>query len=177
MSAPVDVTRSISAQQLPASRHSQRARSVPTSSERRHEHARSIDFEALPRPRHAVSTAAEAAASHRALDAPVLAIEGARTHAPAISTGVAAVFPAFQHAQPAVSCTRAPRRARRTACRTSICHASARMLNTNTQKSTAVIHENSGGHPEMGVVQTAGAGGFESRLAPRLFFGLPRCPS
>ena len=118
-----------------------------------------------------MSTAAEAAASHRALDAPVLAIEGARTHAPAISTGVAAVFPAFQHAQPAVSCTRAPRRARRTACRTSICHASARMLNTNTQKSTAVIHENSGGHPEMGVVQTAGARGFESRLAPRLFFG------
>ena len=71
----------------------------------------------------------------------------------------------------------AARRARRGACRTSICHASARMLNTNTQKSIAVIHENSGGHPEMGVVQTAGARGFESRPAPRLFFWLPRCPS
>ena len=42
-----------------------------------------------------MATAADAAASHRALDAPILAIEGARTHAPAISTGVAAVSPAF----------------------------------------------------------------------------------
>ena len=32
---------------------------------------------------------------------------------------------------------------------------------TGGQKSTAVIHENSGGHPEMGAVQTAGARGFE----------------
>ena len=48
---------------------------------------------------------------------------------------------------------------------------------TGGQKSTAVIHENSGGHPEMGAVQTPGARGFESRLAPRLFFWLPRCPS
>ena len=116
LSAPADVTRSISAQQLPASRHSQRAQPVPTGCETRPRHARSSDFEAVPRPRHAASAAADAAASHRALDVPVLAIEGARTHAPAISTGVAAVFPAFRRAQPAAApCTRGARRARRTA--------------------------------------------------------------
>ena len=43
-----------------------------------------------------MSAAADVAASHRALDTPFLPIEGARTHAPAIITGVAAVFPAFQ---------------------------------------------------------------------------------
>ena len=63
--------------------------------ERRPKHGRTRVFVALPRPRHAVSAAADAAASHRPLDTPVLAIEGARTHAPAISTGVAAVSPAF----------------------------------------------------------------------------------
>jgi hypothetical protein len=133
LSAPADVTRSISAQQLPASRHSQRAQPVPTGCETRPRHARSSDFEAVPRPRHAASAAADAAASHRALDVPVLAIEGARTHAPAISTGVAAVFPAFRRAQPAAApCTRGARRARRT----SICQCatlSASMLNMNTQ--------------------------------------------
>jgi hypothetical protein len=134
LSAPADVTRSISAQQLPASRHSQRAQPVPTGCETRPRHARSSDFEAVPRPRHAASAAADAAASHRALDVPVLAIEGARTHAPAISTGVAAVFPAFRRAQPAAApCTRGgARRARRT----SICQCAtlcARMLNINTQ--------------------------------------------
>ena len=110
-----------------------------------------------------MSTAADAAASHRALDAPVLAIEGARTHAPPSARAWLPFSLRFstlsQHAP--ARARPAARRARRGACRTSICHASARMLNTNTQKSIAVIHENSGGHPEMGVVQTAGARGFE----------------
>ena len=43
-----------------------------------------------------MSAAADVAASHRALDTPFLPIEGARTNASAIITGVAAVFPAFQ---------------------------------------------------------------------------------
>ena len=134
-SASAAVTGSTSAQHLPASRHSKPPQPVPTGCETRPRHARSSDFEAVPRPRHAASAAADAAASHRALDVPVLAIEGARTHAPAISTGVAAVFPAFRRAQPAAApCTRGARRARRR--RTSICQCAtlcARMLNINTQ--------------------------------------------
>ena len=69
----------------------------PATIERRPKHGRTCVFVALPQPRHAVSAAADAAASHRASGAPVLPIEDARTHAPDISTGVVAVFPAFQH--------------------------------------------------------------------------------
>ena len=134
--ASADVTVSTSAQHLPASRHSRRAQPVPTSCETRPGHARSSDFEAVPRPRHPASAAAEAAASHRALDVPVLAIEGARTHAPAIRTGVAAVSPAFQRAQPARASFSLHARGARRARRTSICQCAtlcARMLNINTQ--------------------------------------------
>ncbi len=58
-------------------------------------HGRTSVLVALPLPRHRVSGAADLAALHRALCAPILPIEGARTHAPAISTGALAVFRAF----------------------------------------------------------------------------------
>ena len=66
-------------------------------------HRRTTILAALPQPRHATSAAAGVAASHRALNGAILPIEGARTHAPAISTGALAVFRAFQHAQPGAS--------------------------------------------------------------------------
>ena len=59
-------------------------------------HGRTSVLVVLPLPRHRESVAADLTASHRALGAPVLSIEGARTHAPAISTGTLAVFRAFQ---------------------------------------------------------------------------------
>jgi hypothetical protein len=62
-------------------------------------HGRTTVLAALPLSRHATSAAADVATSHRALDGAVLPIEGARTHAHAISTGALAVFRAFQHAQ------------------------------------------------------------------------------
>jgi len=91
---------SISAQRAAATFHNQRAQPVPATIERRPKHGRTCVFVALPQPRHAVSAAADAAASHRASGAPVLPIEDARTHAPDISTGVVAVFPAFQASIP-----------------------------------------------------------------------------
>jgi hypothetical protein len=63
-------------------------------------HRRTTVLVALPQPRHATSAAADVAASHSALNGTILPIEGARTHAPAISTGALDVFRAFQHAQP-----------------------------------------------------------------------------
>ena len=63
-------------------------------------HRRTTILAALPQPRHATSAVAGVVASHRALNRAILPIEGARTHAPAISTGALAVFRAFQPAQP-----------------------------------------------------------------------------
>ena len=63
-------------------------------------HRRTTILAALPQPRHATSAAAGVVASRRALNRAILPIEGARTHAPAISTGALAVFRAFQPAQP-----------------------------------------------------------------------------
>ena len=65
-------------------------------------HARTSILVALPLPRHGESAAAELAAPHTGLGIPVLAIEGVRAHASAISTGAVAVFRAFQRAQPGV---------------------------------------------------------------------------
>jgi hypothetical protein len=63
-------------------------------------HRRTTILAALPQPRHGESAAADVVASHTGLSILVLPIEGARTHAPAISTGALAVFRAFQPAQP-----------------------------------------------------------------------------
>ena len=95
LSASADVTGSISAQQLPASRHSQRAQPVPAGSERRPMHAGTGVFAALPLSRHAAWAAADLAARHIALGGSDLPIEGARTHAPTISMGVLPVFLRF----------------------------------------------------------------------------------
>ena len=56
--ASAAVIGSISAQQLPASRLSQRARPVPAGSEGRPVHARTNDVAALPLPRHGAQAAA-----------------------------------------------------------------------------------------------------------------------
>ena len=95
LSASADVTGSISAQQLPASRHSQRAQPVPAGSERRPMHAWSSVVAALPLTRHAAWAAADLAATHTAPGGSDLPIEGARTHAPTISMGVLPVFLRF----------------------------------------------------------------------------------
>ena len=58
-------------------------------------HGRATVLAALPQPRHAPSAVADLAASHRALIAPTLPIEGARMYAPAISMGAVAVFVRF----------------------------------------------------------------------------------
>jgi hypothetical protein len=63
-------------------------------------HARTTDLAALPQPRHVASAAADVVASHRALDEAVLSIEGARTHAPTVSTGALAVFVRFSTPSP-----------------------------------------------------------------------------
>ena len=72
-------------------------------------HARASILVALPPPRHGESAASDLAASHTGLGIPVLAIEGVRDHASAISTGALAVFRAFQRAQPGVDRSRARR--------------------------------------------------------------------
>ena len=95
LSASAVVTGSISAQQLPASRHSQRAQPVPAGSERRPMHAWSSVVAALPLTRHAAWAAADLAATHTAPGGSDLPIEGARTHAPTISMGVLPVFLRF----------------------------------------------------------------------------------
>ena len=64
-------------------------------------HERTTVLAALPQPRHAASAAADVEASHRALYATDLSIEGARTSAPGISTGSLAVFRAFSTPSPA----------------------------------------------------------------------------
>ena len=69
-------------------------------------HRRTTILAALPQPRHATSAVAGVVASHRALNRAILPIEGARTHAPAISTGALAVFRAFQHASPPAAAER-----------------------------------------------------------------------
>ena len=66
-------------------------------------HRRTTILAALPQPRHATSAVADVAASHRALNGAILPIEGARTHAPAISTDALPVFRAFIAAQPGVN--------------------------------------------------------------------------
>ena len=66
LSASAIVTGSISAQQLPASRHSPRARPAPAGSERCPMHAWTSVFAALPLPRHAAQAAADLAAKHTA---------------------------------------------------------------------------------------------------------------
>ena len=55
---------------------------------------------ALPQPRHVASAAADRVAAHSALAGPVLSIEGARTYAPAISTGAVAGFVRFSAPTP-----------------------------------------------------------------------------
>ena len=55
-------------------------------------HGRTSVLAALPPPRHGESAAADLGASHTGLCIPVLAIEGVRAHASAISTGALAVF-------------------------------------------------------------------------------------
>eukprot|EP01043_Picozoa_sp_COSAG02_P014852 COSAG02_NODE_619_length_19446_cov_9.557141_20_plen_51_part_00 len=49
-------------------------------------HGRTTVLAALPQQRHAALVAADVVASHRALNGAILPIEGARTHAYAIST-------------------------------------------------------------------------------------------
>ncbi len=77
---------STSAQQTAADGENQRAQAVPATTERRPMLRRTTILAALPQPRHATSAVADVAASHRALNGAILPIEGARTHAPAIST-------------------------------------------------------------------------------------------
>ena len=95
LSASAIVTGSISAQQLPASRHSPRARPAPAGSERCPMHAWTSVFAALPLPRHAAQAAADLAAKHTALSGSGLPIEGVPAHASAISAGAVAVFRRF----------------------------------------------------------------------------------
>jgi hypothetical protein len=66
-------------------------------------HGRARVLALLPLPRQGESAAADLATSHRALGAPVFPIEGARTHAPAISTDALPVFRAFIPTQPGVN--------------------------------------------------------------------------
>ena len=89
------VTGSISAQQLPASRHSPRARPAPAGSERCPMHSRTSVFAALPLPRHAAQAAADLAAKHTAPGGSDLPIEGVPAHASAIRAGALAVFRRF----------------------------------------------------------------------------------
>ena len=91
---------SASAQQIVANGEHQRVRAVPVTTERRPMHGRTTVLAALPQPRHGELAAADLAASHRALNGAVLPIEGARTHASAISTGSLAVFRAFHTPKP-----------------------------------------------------------------------------
>jgi hypothetical protein len=58
-------------------------------------HGRTSVLAVLPLPRHRESAAADLAASHRALDAPIPLIEGARTYAPGINMGAVAGFVRF----------------------------------------------------------------------------------
>ena len=108
--------RSVSAQRGAATCHSQRARAVPSATERRPTHVANSGFAALPLPRHAASAAADLATTHTALRGSDLPIEGARTHAPTISMGASPVFLRFsalslpadhpRRAHPCVSVTR-----------------------------------------------------------------------
>ncbi len=94
------MVRSASAQQFTANEEQQRARAVPVTTERRPLHGPTTVLVALPRPRHAASAVADVAASHGALNGPVLLIEGVRTHVSAISTGALAVFRASSTPNP-----------------------------------------------------------------------------
>ena len=96
---------STAAKQAMASCHSQRAWAVPATTQSRMMHGRTSVLAVLPLPRHSKSAAADLAASHRALNAFVLLIEGARTYASGISMGAVAGFVRFSVASPA-----APRR-------------------------------------------------------------------
>ena len=97
LSASAIVTGSISAQRLPASRHSPRARPAPAGSERCPMHAWTSVFAALPLPRHAAQAAADLAARHIAPSGSDLPIEGVPARAPAISVGASAVFRVCRH--------------------------------------------------------------------------------
>jgi hypothetical protein len=90
--ASAAMTGSASAQQIAANGEHQRARAVPVTRERRPMHGRTTVLAALPQPRHAASAVADVAASHGALNGPILLIEGVRTHVSTISTGALAVF-------------------------------------------------------------------------------------
>jgi hypothetical protein len=63
-------------------------------------HGRTSVLAVLPLPRHRESAAADLAASHRALIAPVLPIEAARSHTSAISMGALTVFRVFSTPSP-----------------------------------------------------------------------------
>jgi hypothetical protein len=91
---------SASAQQFTANEEQQRARAVPVTTERRPLHGPTTVLVALPRPRHAASAVADVAASHGALNGPVLLSEGVWTHVSAISTGALAVFRATSTPNP-----------------------------------------------------------------------------
>ncbi len=77
-------------------------------------HGRTSVLAVMPPPRHGASGAADLAASHRALHALILPIEGARTYASGISTGAVAVFGRFSARTPVVA--GAGRRADRSRC-------------------------------------------------------------
>ena len=98
--ASAAVIGSISAQLLPATRHSQRGRPVPAGSKGRPMHAWASDFAALPLPRRGAQAAADLAAKHTAPGGSDLPIEGARTHAPTISMGALLVFLRFSAPSP-----------------------------------------------------------------------------
>jgi hypothetical protein len=76
--------------------HSQRVHLATVASDRRRIGLNTRVWWVVPAPRHVVQRAADLGASHRALSAPVLSIEGVRTHAHATSTGAVPVFHAFQ---------------------------------------------------------------------------------
>jgi len=92
---------SIVAQQPTASYRRQQARAVPATIERRPTHGRTSVSASPPPPSHGASAAAGLAASHRALRASVLSIEGARTYVPGIIAGAVAVFVRFSSSIPA----------------------------------------------------------------------------
>eukprot|EP01043_Picozoa_sp_COSAG02_P053539 COSAG02_NODE_5925_length_3937_cov_11.918484_2_plen_73_part_00 len=64
-------------------------------------HWRTTVLVALLQPRHAASAVADVAASHGAVNGPILLIEGLRTHVSATSTGALAVFRASSTPNPA----------------------------------------------------------------------------
>eukprot|EP01043_Picozoa_sp_COSAG02_P021430 COSAG02_NODE_1088_length_14670_cov_237.088326_16_plen_201_part_00 len=103
---------SVSGQQATASYHSQRARAVTVTKERRPTHVRTSVLAAEPPSWHAESATADLAASDKAVGTSVLPIEGVRTYAPGISTGAVTVFVCFSAPARPIQRDRAAGRAR-----------------------------------------------------------------